>query len=160
MVSGLIVLRKKIRLIKRVFFFFFNDTAPPEISTLSLHDALPICGHCYGAVYGADIPAPIWHDTMLGALAGVPPHDFHPPPGEYFRQGSGEDRVRVPDVRGMTPSQATETLSSAGFQVHLGPREPSTEFPKGTVTRTDPAPGASVDPGTTITLFVSKGTER
>src|SRR5437588_10130266 len=25
------------------FFFFFHDTAPPEISTLSLHDALPIC---------------------------------------------------------------------------------------------------------------------
>src|SRR2546425_9330112 len=25
-----------------VFFFFFNDTAPPEISPLSLHDALPI----------------------------------------------------------------------------------------------------------------------
>src|SRR5437879_9307903 len=26
------------------FFFFFNDTAPTEIYTLSLHDALPICG--------------------------------------------------------------------------------------------------------------------
>src|SRR5579875_2605833 len=25
-------------------FFFFNDTAPTEIYTLSLHDALPICG--------------------------------------------------------------------------------------------------------------------
>src|SRR3989442_4091891 len=25
------------------FVFFFNDPAPPEISTLSLHDALPIC---------------------------------------------------------------------------------------------------------------------
>src|SRR5436309_11692715 len=24
-------------------FFFFNDTAPTEIYTLSLHDALPIC---------------------------------------------------------------------------------------------------------------------
>src|SRR6202453_2728002 len=24
-------------------FFFFNDTAPPEIYPLSLHDALPIC---------------------------------------------------------------------------------------------------------------------
>src|SRR5256885_5644640 len=24
------------------FFFFLNDTAPPEISTLPLHDALPI----------------------------------------------------------------------------------------------------------------------
>src|ERR1043166_10252531 len=25
------------------YLFFFNDTATPEISTLSLHDALPIC---------------------------------------------------------------------------------------------------------------------
>src|SRR5258708_26653248 len=25
------------------FFFFLNDTAPPEISPLPLHDALPIC---------------------------------------------------------------------------------------------------------------------
>src|ERR1039457_1557963 len=31
------------------FFFFFNDTATTEISTLSLHDALPI----------SDIPSPI-----------------------------------------------------------------------------------------------------
>src|SRR5438876_10070902 len=30
------------------FFFFFNDTATTEISTLSLHDALPI----YDARYG------------------------------------------------------------------------------------------------------------
>src|SRR5690348_18021883 len=27
-------------------FFFFNDTAPTEIYTLSLHDALPICIVC------------------------------------------------------------------------------------------------------------------
>src|SRR2546425_6948162 len=27
------------------FFFFFNDTATTEIYTLSLHDALPICGN-------------------------------------------------------------------------------------------------------------------
>src|SRR2546430_17723859 len=31
-------------------FFFFNDTATTEIYTLSLHDALPICG-----VVSADI---------------------------------------------------------------------------------------------------------
>src|SRR5712692_12004833 len=29
-----------------LFFFFFNDTATTEIYTLSLHDALPICGQC------------------------------------------------------------------------------------------------------------------
>src|SRR2546429_7387594 len=29
-------------------FFFFNDTATTEIYTLSLHDALPICGNAVG----------------------------------------------------------------------------------------------------------------
>src|SRR2546422_4637060 len=29
-------------------FFFFNDTATTEIYTLSLHDALPICGWNHG----------------------------------------------------------------------------------------------------------------
>src|SRR5256886_9477117 len=35
------------------FFFFFNDTATPEIYTLSLHDALPI-----------------WWDTAAGRSSG------------------------------------------------------------------------------------------
>src|SRR3712207_8739000 len=30
------------------FIFFFNDTATTEIYTLSLHDALPICGYDMG----------------------------------------------------------------------------------------------------------------
>src|SRR6516162_10309809 len=40
-----------------VFFFFFNDTATTEIYTLSLHDALPICG------VGVVIPDPC-HQCM------------------------------------------------------------------------------------------------
>src|SRR6266508_6876590 len=32
------------QLLDVLFFFFFNDTATTEIYTLSLHDALPICG--------------------------------------------------------------------------------------------------------------------
>src|SRR6267142_5711591 len=40
-----------------LWFFFFNDTATTEIYTLSLHDALPICGHgdrfC-GSILGSD----------------------------------------------------------------------------------------------------------
>src|SRR2546426_11634155 len=34
-------------------FFFFNDTAPTEIYTLSLHDALPISPHLAGGPRGA-----------------------------------------------------------------------------------------------------------
>ena len=34
---------------RKYFFFFFNDTAPTKIYTLSLHDALPIsCKRSYG----------------------------------------------------------------------------------------------------------------
>src|SRR2546429_9978748 len=35
-------------------FFFFNDTATTEIYTLSLHDALPICGPQGAARAGGD----------------------------------------------------------------------------------------------------------
>src|SRR5260370_19118762 len=39
---------------QRSFFFFFNDTAPTEISPLPLHDALPICLFSQG-LYRVDV---------------------------------------------------------------------------------------------------------
>src|SRR5437016_14681668 len=41
------------------FFFFFNDTATTEIYTLSLHDALPICGR-NGWRSWPSCPSPRW----------------------------------------------------------------------------------------------------
>src|SRR2546422_5687770 len=49
-----------------VFFFFFNDTATTEIYTLSLHDALPICGR-EAEVLG-DAPAQIARDFGRAAI--------------------------------------------------------------------------------------------
>src|SRR2546430_10097890 len=43
-------------------FFFFNDTATTEIYTLSLHDALPICGRVRqpeDADLPGGVPAPV-----------------------------------------------------------------------------------------------------
>src|SRR6266849_6179441 len=37
------MITKNARNLCSLYFFFFNDTATPEIYTLSLHDALPIC---------------------------------------------------------------------------------------------------------------------
>src|SRR5437762_13561309 len=54
------------RLSPIIKFFFFNDPAPTEIYTLSLHDALPICQR-----YGANAkPLPItswqvWNEPNL-----------------------------------------------------------------------------------------------
>jgi membrane peptidoglycan carboxypeptidase len=46
---------------------------------------------CFAQVYGADVPAPIWRDTMTEALRGVPEHGFTAPGGGFFRKGSGEE---------------------------------------------------------------------
>ncbi len=123
------------------------------------HPLRNVClgGRCFGEVFGADIPAPIWRQTMLGALSGIPAHSFHNPPGDYFREGSGEDHVRVPDVLGMSPSEARSRLEAAGFDVNVGSSVSSDEYGKGQVARTSPGPGSSVEPGTTVTIHVSKG---
>src|SRR5262249_61170105 len=41
-----------LRLSPLLLFFFYNDPAPPEISTLSLHDALPILAAAAGSTTG------------------------------------------------------------------------------------------------------------
>ncbi|MFG1697836.1 transglycosylase domain-containing protein [Nonomuraea sp. NPDC049309] len=39
---------------------------------------ITIGGRYYPSVFGSSIPGPIWKDTMMAALKGVPPTDFHP----------------------------------------------------------------------------------
>ncbi|MCP2336837.1 transglycosylase domain-containing protein [Actinomadura rupiterrae] len=53
-------------------------------------DDLCMNGECYGEVFGATIPAPIWQDTMSAALDGTSETDFHSPPSHYFSMGDGE----------------------------------------------------------------------
>src|SRR2546429_4771975 len=62
-------------------FFFFNDTAPTEIYTLSLHDALPICagGRDGRAAACSSLPGSGRYDRpmtarreLISGLAAVP----------------------------------------------------------------------------------------
>src|SRR3712207_6905524 len=65
-------------------FFFFNDTATTEIYTLSLHDALPICGF-----------------DGLHRLPGAPAEDDAEPVGAHrLRQEAGEGRIGRADHHG------------------------------------------------------------
>ncbi|WP_342775779.1 transglycosylase domain-containing protein [Nonomuraea deserti] len=41
-------------------------------------NGVTIGGRYYSSVFGASIPGPIWKDTMISALKGVPEADFHP----------------------------------------------------------------------------------
>ncbi|WP_165970561.1 transglycosylase domain-containing protein, partial [Actinomadura sp. 6K520] len=125
------------------------------------HPMTSLCldGRCYGSVFGATIPAPIWQRSMLGALRGTDASPFHRPPSSYFSRGSGEDRVQVPDVRGMSLDEALGKLRAAGFTTRVGERVRSRRYERGTVAEMSPGPG-SVEPGTTITLRVSSGPGR
>ncbi|TDC71648.1 PASTA domain-containing protein [Actinomadura sp. GC306] len=118
--------------------------------------SLCLDGRCYGSVFGATIPAPIWQRSMLGALKGTDATSFHRPPSFYFSRGSGEDRVKVPDVRGMDLDDAVARLRAAGFTTDVGERVRSRRYERGTVAEMSPGPG-SVEPGTTITLRPSAG---
>src|SRR3712207_9183039 len=45
-------------------FFFFNDTATTEIYTLSLHDALPICGGSAQLIVGEASGGPLMQVSL------------------------------------------------------------------------------------------------
>jgi membrane peptidoglycan carboxypeptidase len=119
-----------------------------------------LAGRCYSSVYGASLPAPIWRQTMIGALRGVPPAAFTPPPGRYFSRGSGEDaeKKRLPDVRGMRPAEALAKLAAEGFRPRLAERlVRSRKYPAGTVAMTRPGPGSRVEPRAVVEIIISRG---
>src|ERR1039458_7611104 len=79
------------------FSLFFNDTAPTEIYTLSLHDALPILSRASGRTRpaGDRYPPNRWRCcSMTGAIRarhragpGPPPGERDRPPGRVLRHG-------------------------------------------------------------------------
>jgi len=87
----------------------------------------------------------------------------NPSGGENVEPGSavdvtvslGPEQIKVPEVYGMSVSEAQATLSNAG----LGstPIEVEGEEAAGTALSTDPGAGTKVDPGSTVSLFYSAG---
>ncbi|WP_460301920.1 transglycosylase domain-containing protein [Actinocorallia aurea] len=116
--------------------------------------------HCGGPVYGATIPGPIWQDTMSEALRGVDAGRFVRPTSFFFRKGSGEDEVRMPDLRGMSLDAAMQRLGRMGIDFKVGSHEYSDKYDEDKIIATDPSAGALIDPGDsglTVVLTVSKG---
>lgn len=71
---------------------------------------------------------------------------------------TGGKQVPVPDVTGMTVSEAIDALQDAGFVVSDEQREVSSaDVEEGRVVRTSPAEGSERKEGTTVTLYVSIG---
>jgi eukaryotic-like serine/threonine-protein kinase len=71
---------------------------------------------------------------------------------------SGPETIAIPDVRGQSVNDATNTLSGAGFTGTIQQRqEASNEVPEGQVIGTEPPAGEQAAANATITLVVSSG---
>jgi serine/threonine protein kinase/beta-lactam-binding protein with PASTA domain len=88
-----------------------------------------------------------------------------PPAGTKVPKGStvtvwfssGPASATVPNVKGMTQSEATARLRRAGFIVASTSTEDSATVEQDHVTRTDPAIASTQPKGTAIILFISTG---
>ncbi|HYT26265.1 MAG TPA: penicillin-binding transpeptidase domain-containing protein, partial [Actinomycetota bacterium] len=106
-------------------------------------------------VYGGTIPAPIFHDFMSSAMAGLPVVGFPPPPHGRPQDPASKPGVGVPQVTGQQLAQALRTLAAAGFKVSV--RFVDSQAPKNQVVAQSPAAGGTVPGNSQVTLLVSKG---
>lgn len=71
----------------------------------------------------------------------------------------GPEKVLLPSVMGYTYEEAKSQLEAKGFIVTKGSTVFSDSIAEGLVAYSDPKSGAKVVPGSTITLYISKGKE-
>jgi membrane peptidoglycan carboxypeptidase len=107
----------------------------------------------YSSLCGGCLPGPVWQQAMSTALESVEPSSFVAPDLSQY-QDEGDD---VPDLRGLTVAAAKAQLRVAGFTVAVAPARVSSVIPAGQVVNTSPSSGSAAAPGTTVTLFVSRG---
>ena len=68
--------------------------------------------------------------------------------------------VAIPDLEGSSVEEAEAALLDLGLEPTGPVEEPSETVDEGSVTRTDPGSGEEVDPGSTVTIFVSTGPDQ
>lgn len=132
----------------------FAGHTPNMAAAVAYWDIRGGFGYPVEGVYGADIPAPIWAQSMRGALEGKPAPGFLTP-----RQDFG-DVNPVPDVRGLSIGAANAELRTAGFKPQVSPHPVPSDRPKGTVAGTSPDAGSDADPGTTVIIYMSSGKDK
>jgi membrane peptidoglycan carboxypeptidase len=113
---------------------------------------LTLAGQFYPHVFGATIAAPIWKDIMDAASVGLPIQDFAAPSDKVLEG----DLVRIPDVSGMSESDARKQLTDAGFSVSVGGNVYS-NLSQGDIVYTSPGAGSKAMRGSDVTLSPSAG---
>ncbi len=114
-----------------------------------------------GLAIGTVTPVPAADGTQVPGTV----LDQDPAAGDEVERGTKVDltivaapnQVAIPSLQGASLEEAQATLIGLGLEPGGPQEEPSDTIPEGDVTRTDPASGQEVDPGSTVTIFVSSG---
>jgi membrane peptidoglycan carboxypeptidase len=123
---------------------------PDGPNSRSLH-SVRLGGTFYpGQVFGATIAAPAWKVIMDRISEGMPALDFSDT-GSKVQSG---DLVSIPDVAGMTVSDAMAALTAVGFKAQVGPAV-SSGIIQGRAVDTQPA--AQAIRGSTVVILTSTG---
>ena len=78
----------------------------------------------------------------------------------YVSKGTEEVRVTVPNVMGKTAEKATELLAAEGLFIEVSEeKQYSEEYASGLICYQSFSSGSSVAPGSTVIVYISKGTE-
>jgi eukaryotic-like serine/threonine-protein kinase len=107
----------------------YSDTAPAETVT--------------GQAPAAGVEAPSDSQVAISVSRGPAPE-------------ASPSATAVPNVIGMSESEAVAALQAAGFVV-FGDKVPSTTVPANTVSAQSPSGGVLAQPGTNVTIVVSTG---
>ena len=113
-----------------------------------------INGQRYSQVFGGSVPAPIWAEFMSYVLQDFPVTQFPPEPpniGQYLVPPP----TQVPSVVGLERGAAVSRLREA--KLNSSVVEIASLEPAGLVVNQSVAPGATVNQGTVITIWVSTG---
>ncbi|HLE95591.1 MAG TPA: transglycosylase domain-containing protein [Acidimicrobiia bacterium] len=113
-----------------------------------------INGQRYSQVFGGSVPAPIWAEFMSYVLQDFPVTQFPPEPSN-IEQYLVPPSTQVPSVVGLERGAAVSRLREAKLNssvVDIASLEPA-----GLVVNQSVAPGATVNQGTVITIWVSTG---
>jgi membrane peptidoglycan carboxypeptidase len=101
---------------------------------------------------GGSLPATIWSQQMRRALQGQPVLGF-PRAAPQTARG----KVEVPDVVGMSVSDAQEAIEDAGLDPSVSSRRTRSSVREGAVAAQTPRPGRTVRVGSTVQVVRSRG---
>ena len=123
----------------------------------------PGLGGLGGPTATADPPILVALDEMPTPEPAIAPIETPtpspPPPTETPPPTIAPVEAAVPDVVGRTLAEAETLLAEQDLQVVEGEAAPSDDFPPGAVVFQEPPPGATLPPGSTVSVRLSSGPE-